>query len=100
MYYNVLPNKLTHTFTNAPFVVFSPQYVPTMELLVFADIFQVLLEIFDELRECHALAMPKANALKVIAAEWRSIANIADRICLIFFAVLNISFFVVVFKAE
>ena len=71
-----------------------------MELLVFADIFQVLLEIFDELRECHALAEPKEDALKLIAAEWRAIGNIADRICLIVFALMNISFFVVVFKIE
>ena len=78
--------------------MFLPQYVPTMELLVFADIFQVLLEIFDELRECHAVAAPKEDALKLIAAEWRVIGNIADRVCLMFFALLNISFFIVVFK--
>ncbi|KAI0226744.1 hypothetical protein LSAT2_022782 [Lamellibrachia satsuma] len=70
-----------------------------MELLMLEDIFQVLLDILDETHVCRALAAPRKDFDHLIIAEWRSIAKVADRICLIVFALMNIVFFVVVLLA-
>ena len=72
-----------------------------VELLMFEDIFQVLVDILDQLRLGRLHATPGLNVDEVVIAEWRAVANVADRICLIVFALLNtVFFFVVLFRRD